>query len=189
MRSSRRSVGVVQVSVPEAGGEVAEANQQDNRQNNKPTLLLATPSVLHDGMLLLLTHSAVCLTPSELPVQLCPQAVVGHPPRLGHLFTVARHFIAGLTRRVPSSLCLRDATDRNRSPGQIAASLASLSRTIDDYSGLSKKELIPDKQEKAFERVKNFRSELAEYRQLYDRLRGEREDAVCFVRLSRLRPS
>ncbi|RMJ23156.1 transport protein BOS1 [Aspergillus sp. HF37] len=77
----------------------------------------------------------------------------------------------------PRSYACVDAADRNRSPGQIAASLASLSRTVDDYSGLSKKELIPDKQEKAFERVKNFRSELAEYRQLYDRLRGEREDA------------
>lgn len=62
--------------------------------------------------------------------------------------------------------------------GQIAASLASLSRTIDDYSALSKKELIPAKQEKAFERVKNFRSELGDYRQQFDRLRKEREDAV-----------
>ncbi|KAL2014471.1 hypothetical protein VTN00DRAFT_1996 [Thermoascus crustaceus] len=61
--------------------------------------------------------------------------------------------------------------------GQIAASLASLSRTIDDYSSLSKKELIPAKQEKAFERVKNFRNELAEYRQQFDRLRKEREEA------------
>ncbi|PYH89567.1 dihydrolipoamide acetyltransferase component of pyruvate dehydrogenase [Aspergillus ellipticus CBS 707.79] len=61
--------------------------------------------------------------------------------------------------------------------GQIAASLASLSRTIDDYSALSKKELIPEKQEKAFERVKNFRSELSDYRQHFDRLRKEREEA------------
>ncbi|OJI81749.1 hypothetical protein ASPTUDRAFT_77047 [Aspergillus tubingensis CBS 134.48] len=60
---------------------------------------------------------------------------------------------------------------------QIAASLASLSRTVDDYSALSKKELIPEKQEKAFERVKNFRSELADYRQHFDRLRKEREEA------------
>ncbi|PLB46131.1 dihydrolipoamide acetyltransferase component of pyruvate dehydrogenase [Aspergillus steynii IBT 23096] len=60
---------------------------------------------------------------------------------------------------------------------QIAASLASLSRTIDDYSALSKKELIPEKQEKAFERTKKFRSELADYRQHFDQLRKEREDA------------
>ncbi|KAE8330109.1 dihydrolipoamide acetyltransferase component of pyruvate dehydrogenase [Aspergillus sergii] len=61
--------------------------------------------------------------------------------------------------------------------GQIAASLASLSRTVDDYSALSKKELIPEKQQKAFERVNNFRSELADYRLHFDRLRKEREDA------------
>ncbi|KAL4865367.1 hypothetical protein BDV12DRAFT_188235 [Aspergillus spectabilis] len=60
---------------------------------------------------------------------------------------------------------------------QLAASLASLSRTIDDYSALSKRELIPEKQEKAFERVKNFRSELQDYRQHFDQLRKEREDA------------
>jgi len=62
--------------------------------------------------------------------------------------------------------------------GQIAASLASLSRTVDDYSALSKKELIPAKQEKAFERVKNFRAELGDYRQQFDGLRKVREDAV-----------
>ncbi|KAB8234108.1 dihydrolipoamide acetyltransferase component of pyruvate dehydrogenase [Aspergillus alliaceus] len=61
--------------------------------------------------------------------------------------------------------------------GQIAASLASLSRTVDDYSALSKKELIPEKQQKAFERVNNFRSELADYRQHFDGLRKEREQA------------
>ena len=64
------------------------------------------------------------------------------------------------------------------STGQVAASLASLSRTIDDYSALSKRELIPEKQEKAFERVKNFRTELQDYRQHFDQLRKEREDAV-----------
>lgn len=65
--------------------------------------------------------------------------------------------------------------------GQVAASLASLSRTVDDYSALSKKELIPAKQEKAFERVKNFREELGDYRQRFDQLRKEREDAVRFT--------
>lgn len=63
--------------------------------------------------------------------------------------------------------------------GQLAASLASLSRTVDDYSALSKKELIPEKQQKAFDRVKNFRNELMDYRTQFDRLRKEREDAVC----------
>lgn len=49
---------------------------------------------------------------------------------------------------------------------------------MDDYSALSKKELIPAKQEKAFERVKSFRTELGDYREQFDRLRKEREDAV-----------
>ncbi|KAJ5094970.1 hypothetical protein N7532_007261 [Penicillium argentinense] len=62
--------------------------------------------------------------------------------------------------------------------GQIAASLASLTRTVDDYSALSKKELIPEKQQKAFDRVKNFRDELSDYRGQFDRLRKEREEAL-----------
>lgn len=62
--------------------------------------------------------------------------------------------------------------------GQISASLTSFSRTIDDYSNLSKRELIAAKQEQAFERVKNFRAELSEYRQQFDHLRRDREDAV-----------
>lgn len=81
-----------------------------------------------------------------------------------------------VTTRLVSILGLTDL-----STGQIAASLASLNRTIDDYSALSKKELIKEKQEKAFERVKNFRNELADYRTQFDRLRKEREEAVCTI--------
>ncbi|CAI7571706.1 unnamed protein product [Penicillium discolor] len=84
-----------------------------------------------------------------------------------------------------SSSIRRDLDTFSQSPttsspalqGQLAASLASLSRTVDDYSALSKKELIPEKQQKAFDRIKNFRSELADYRTQFDRLRKEREDA------------
>ncbi|KKK25441.1 hypothetical protein AOCH_002356 [Aspergillus ochraceoroseus] len=84
-----------------------------------------------------------------------------------------------------SSAIRRDLDTFSQSPatssaalqGQIAASLASLSRTIDDYSALSKRELIPEKQEKAFERVKNFRAELQDYRNHFDQLRKERESA------------
>ena len=65
--------------------------------------------------------------------------------------------------------------------GQLAASLSSLSRTVDDYSALSKKELIPEKQEKAFDRIKKFRTELVDYRQQFDRLKKDREDAVRFA--------
>ena len=43
---------------------------------------------------------------------------------------------------------------------------------------MAKKELIPGKQEKAHERLKNFRIELADYRQRFDRLKIDREDNV-----------
>ena len=43
---------------------------------------------------------------------------------------------------------------------------------------MTKKELVPAKQEKAHERLKNFRSELADYRQSFDRLKKDREDSV-----------
>ncbi|KAJ5443424.1 uncharacterized protein N7458_007296, partial [Penicillium daleae] len=84
-----------------------------------------------------------------------------------------------------SSAVRRDLDQFSQSPatsspalqGQIAASLSSLSRTVEDYSALSKKELITEKQEKAFERVKNFRTELADYRAQFERLRKEREEA------------
>ncbi|KAL8778013.1 MAG: hypothetical protein Q9213_007611, partial [Squamulea squamosa] len=61
--------------------------------------------------------------------------------------------------------------------GQISASLTSLSRTIDDYSETAKKELIPTKQEKAYERIKTFRHDLLDYRQTFDRLKKDREDS------------
>ncbi|QRD87471.1 synaptobrevin [Aspergillus flavus] len=80
-------------------------------------------------------------------------------------------------RRDLDTFAQSPATSSPALQGQIAASLASLSRTVDDYSALSKKELIPEKQQKAFERVNNFRSELADYRLHFDRLRKEREDA------------
>lgn len=63
--------------------------------------------------------------------------------------------------------------------GQIQASLTSLSRTIDDYAELAKGELVPTKQEKAMERIKNFRTDLADYRQTFSRLKKDREEAVC----------
>ena len=68
--------------------------------------------------------------------------------------------------------------------GQISASLTSLSRTIDDYSETAKKELIPTKQEKAYERIKNFRAELLDYRQTFDHLKKDREDSVSTYLIS-----
>lgn len=43
---------------------------------------------------------------------------------------------------------------------------------------MAKKELIPVKQEKAHERIKNFRGELADYRQTLEHLKRDREDSV-----------
>ena len=43
---------------------------------------------------------------------------------------------------------------------------------------MAKKELVPGKQEKAHERLKNFRIELADYRQSFDLLKKNREDSV-----------
>lgn len=62
--------------------------------------------------------------------------------------------------------------------GQISAALTSFSRTIDDYDNMSKRELIPAKQEKAYARIKSFRAELADYRAQFDNLKKEREDTV-----------
>ncbi|KAL8693361.1 MAG: hypothetical protein Q9218_001798 [Villophora microphyllina] len=60
--------------------------------------------------------------------------------------------------------------------GQISTSLTSLSRTIDDYAETAKKELIIPKQEKAYERIKTFRSDLLDYRQTFERLKKDRQD-------------
>ena len=62
--------------------------------------------------------------------------------------------------------------------GQINASLTSFSRTVDDYNKLAKQEIQPEKQQKAYERIKNFRSELTEYRDRFDRLKQEADERV-----------
>ncbi|KAE9963629.1 hypothetical protein BLS_009106 [Venturia inaequalis] len=59
--------------------------------------------------------------------------------------------------------------------GQINVSLTSFSRTIEDYNKLAKQELVPDKQTKAYERIKNFKTEQAEYRERFERLKTEGE--------------
>lgn len=61
---------------------------------------------------------------------------------------------------------------------QLNASLTSFSRTIDDYGKLAKQEPVQTKQEKAFERLKNFRGELEEYRDSFRRIKSANEDIV-----------
>ncbi|KAI9892820.1 MAG: protein transport protein bos1 [Vezdaea aestivalis] len=70
--------------------------------------------------------------------------------------------------------------------GQISASLSSFSRTIDDYDGMVKKELVPAKQEKGIERVKTFRAELVEHRDRLAALKQAREDTQTSINRSEL---
>ena len=63
--------------------------------------------------------------------------------------------------------------------GQISTTLTSLARTLDDYQNLSRNELNEEKKEKAVERLKNFRADLASYRAQFDQLKKEREGAVA----------
>ncbi|KAI1332311.1 V-snare-domain-containing protein [Xylariaceae sp. FL0255] len=62
--------------------------------------------------------------------------------------------------------------------GSLSASLTSFSRTLDEYSALSKQELNPAKQDKAQERLRNFRAELTDFRQQLDSLKTQRENAA-----------
>lgn len=70
--------------------------------------------------------------------------------------------------------------------GQISVSLASFNRTIDDYDGMAKRELIPAKQEKAKERVQNFRIQYSELKAEFDKLRSEKEEADTATNRSEL---
>lgn len=62
--------------------------------------------------------------------------------------------------------------------GSLSASLTAFARTVDEYNTLAKQELNPAKQEKALERIRNFRAELQEYRSQFDGLKAARDDAV-----------
>ena len=74
----------------------------------------------------------------------------------------------------------------NMEIGQISTTLTSLSRTLDEYSALSRTEPDPVKREKEQERLKNFRSELSSYRAHFEQLKKEREDAVAVNNRSEL---
>lgn len=57
--------------------------------------------------------------------------------------------------------------------GQISASLAAMSRTIDDYDAMAKREIIKTKQEKAQMRVQKFRSDYTEFRTQFEKIKAE----------------
>jgi Golgi SNAP receptor complex protein 2 len=61
--------------------------------------------------------------------------------------------------------------------GQIAASLAALNRTVDDYDSMAKKEMIKAKQEKAFMRVQKFRADYNDLRAQFERAKVDANNA------------
>ncbi|ERT01186.1 golgi family SNAP receptor complex member 2 [Sporothrix schenckii 1099-18] len=62
--------------------------------------------------------------------------------------------------------------------GALSASLTAFARTVDEYNALAKQELNPAKQEKAFDRIRNFQTELGEFRAQFDSLKAAREEAA-----------
>ncbi|KAI9172616.1 Protein transport protein BOS1 [Paramyrothecium foliicola] len=61
--------------------------------------------------------------------------------------------------------------------GNVSASLAAFTKTLDEYSSLARQEIVPKKQAEAQERVRRFRDDLADMRTQVDGLRKAREDA------------
>ncbi|KAI0040321.1 V-snare-domain-containing protein [Auriscalpium vulgare] len=61
--------------------------------------------------------------------------------------------------------------------GQISASLAAMSRTIDDYDSMARREMIKAKQEKAASRVQKFRSDYADFRKEFERVKSDQAAA------------
>ncbi|TEB38415.1 synaptobrevin [Coprinellus micaceus] len=57
--------------------------------------------------------------------------------------------------------------------GQISASLSAMSRTIEDYDAMAKREMIKAKQEKAQMRVSKFRSDYVELRSQFEKYKEE----------------
>ncbi|KAI0633892.1 golgi SNAP receptor complex member bos1 [Trametes polyzona] len=62
--------------------------------------------------------------------------------------------------------------------GQISASLAAMHRTVEDYDSMAKREIIKAKQEKAMMRVQKFRTDYAELRAQFERIKSEHEAAA-----------
>lgn len=62
--------------------------------------------------------------------------------------------------------------------GSLSASLAAFQKTIDEYNSLARQELNPAKQEKAYDRIRNFRTEHAGYRRELDALKAARDEVL-----------
>ncbi|KAK1758841.1 V-SNARE protein Bos1 [Echria macrotheca] len=86
--------------------------------------------------------------------------------------TAIRKDLAALSSSSPDSL------PTPAELGSLSASLTSFARTIDEYNALARQELNPAKQEKAQERVRNFRAELASFRAEVESLKQARSEAA-----------
>ncbi|OAQ97703.1 hypothetical protein LLEC1_03190 [Akanthomyces lecanii] len=61
--------------------------------------------------------------------------------------------------------------------GNVSVTLATFTKAIDEYNSLARQEIVPKKQDEAFERVKRFRDDLAGFRSRVDNLKKAREEA------------
>ncbi|EEB09314.1 SNARE Bos1 [Schizosaccharomyces japonicus yFS275] len=62
--------------------------------------------------------------------------------------------------------------------GQLTASLLSLSRSLDDYESMAKRELDAAKKTKALARVKDFRTKLSQLRERFAEMKTQLEDVA-----------
>ncbi|KAI0403803.1 V-snare-domain-containing protein [Xylaria palmicola] len=62
--------------------------------------------------------------------------------------------------------------------GSLSASLTGFARTLDEYAALARQELNAAKQDKAHERLRGFRAELAQFRARLDELKARRDEAA-----------
>ncbi|KAK1955668.1 vesicle transport V-SNARE protein [Colletotrichum sublineola] len=62
--------------------------------------------------------------------------------------------------------------------GNVSASLASFSKTVDEYNNLARQELVKKKQDEAYDRVKRFREDLSDFKSQVESLKKAREDAI-----------
>ena len=138
---------------------------------------------------ILIQPVAMSRNPSlTLPSSSLPEYAVTSMPLLSRRHQHPRLCKVSLrTPAHPRPISLRGGwPDNPLSPGQISTTLTSLSRTLDDYSALSRNELDPAQKEKAQERLKSFRAELTSYRAQFDHLKKEREAAVTLDNRSEL---
>lgn len=59
----------------------------------------------------------------------------------------------------------------------MSASIASFTKTLDEYQSFARQEIVPKKQEEAFDRLKRFREDLSDFRSQVDSLKKAREEA------------